>query len=179
MLPANDAIPLNKKKSDELQFIMYKNVNVVVMNLLTVMLSDVDAMIMLIDSTKTEDWPDGLAWKLIEKLRAKFKPSDTIASAEQLEKLMKIKLMKKQDPEYLESKIASLKTNYGCQIREDLKIAAIVKAGGHQYSDTTCSKTKAIKRAGGNVTSADLIQAMVESIRIYGKASSNMSNSKD
>jgi hypothetical protein len=35
-----------------------------------------------------------------------------------------------------------------------LKIAAIVKAGGCQYSDTICSKTKAIKMAGGNVTSA-------------------------
>jgi hypothetical protein len=27
---------------------------------------------MLIDTTKTADWPDGLVWKLIEKLCAKF-----------------------------------------------------------------------------------------------------------
>ncbi len=86
------------------------------MTLLTVMLCD------------TDDWSDGLAWKLIKKLCAKFEPSDMIVSAEQLEKLIKPKLKKKQDPEYLESKIASLKTNYGCRIREDLKIAAIVKA---------------------------------------------------
>ncbi len=92
---------------------------------------------------------------------------------------MKLKLKKKQDLEYLESKIASLETNYGCQIREDLMIAAIVKAGGCQYSGTIHSKTKAIKRAGGNVTSADLIQAMVESFRIYGKADSGMSDSND
>ncbi len=113
MLPVNDAIPLDKKKPDELQ-IMYKNANVVAMNLLTVMLCDMDAMIMHIDSTKTKDWPDGLAWKLIEKLFAKFKLSDTIALAEQLEKLMILIWKKKQDPEYLESKIASLKTSYGC-----------------------------------------------------------------
>jgi hypothetical protein len=81
--------------------------------------------------------------------------------------------------EYLESKIASLKTNYGYQIRKDLKIAAIIKAGGCQYSDTICSKTKAIKRAGSYVTSADLIQAMVESFRIYEKVDSNTSDSKD
>jgi hypothetical protein len=133
------------------------------MNLLTVILCDTDVMIMLIDSTKTVDRPNCFVWKLIKKLCAKFQPSDMIASSEQLEKLMKLKLQKKQDPEYLESKIASLKTNYGCQIGEDLKIAAIVKAGGCQYSDTICRKTKAIKRAGGNVVSADLIQAMVES----------------
>ncbi len=111
MLPVNDVIPLDKRKPDELPFIMYKNVNVIVMNLLTVMLSDTDAMIMLIDSTKTEDWLVSLAWKLIKKLCAKIKLSDTIALAEQLEKLMKLTLKKKQDPEYLESKIASLKTN--------------------------------------------------------------------
>jgi hypothetical protein len=69
-----------------------------------------------------------------------------ITSAEQLEKLMKLKLKKKQDLEYCESKMASLKTSYGCQIKEDLKIAANVKAGGRQYSDTIHSKTKAIKR---------------------------------
>jgi hypothetical protein len=177
MLPANDAIPLDRKKPDELQFIMFKNASVVEMNLLTVMLCDTDATIMIIDSTKTEDWPNGLVWKLIEKLFAKFKPSDTFASAEQLEKLMKLTLKKKQDVEYLKSKIASLNTNYGCQIGKDLKIVAIVKAGGSHYSDTICSKTKAIKRAGGNATSANLIQAMVECFRIYGKEDSDMSDS--
>ncbi len=53
-----------------------------------------------------------------------------------------------------------------------------MKSGGCQYSDTIQSKTKANKRAGGNVTSADLIQAIVES-RIYGKADSDMSDSED
>ncbi len=54
-----------------------------------------------------------------------------------------------------------------------------MKAGGCQYSDTIHSKTKAIKRAGGNVTSADLIQAMVESFRVNGRADSNMSDSNN
>ena len=114
-----------------------------------------------------------MAWKLIEKLCTKFKPGDTIAQVEQLEKLMKLTLKKNQDPEYLKSKIESLKTSYGCQIEEKLKIAAIVKAGGKQYSADICSKTKAFKRAGGNATSADLIQAMMESFRISGKADSD------
>ena len=99
MLPANDAIPLDKTKPNEFQFIVNKNANLIAMNLLTVMLCDTDAMIMLIDSTKTRDWLDGLVWKLIEKLCKKFKPDDTIASAEQLEKLMKLTLKKNQDPE--------------------------------------------------------------------------------
>jgi hypothetical protein len=58
---------------------MNKNANVVAINLLTGMLCDTNTMIMLINSTKTADWPDGLAWKLTKKLCAKFKPSDPIA----------------------------------------------------------------------------------------------------
>ena len=42
-----------------------------------------------------------------------------------------------------------------------------------------CSKARAIKRAGGNVTSADLIQAMMQSFRIDGTADSDKSDSKD
>jgi hypothetical protein len=58
MLPANDAILLDKTKPDEFPFIVN---NLVAINLLIVMLCDTDAMIMLIDSTKTNDWLDGLA----------------------------------------------------------------------------------------------------------------------
>ena len=52
MLPANDAILLDKTKPDEFPFIVNKNANLVAMNLLTVMLCDMDAMIMLIDSQR-------------------------------------------------------------------------------------------------------------------------------
>jgi hypothetical protein len=47
MLPVNDAILLDKTKPDEFQFIANKNANLVAMNLLTVMLCDTDAMIIL------------------------------------------------------------------------------------------------------------------------------------
>jgi len=93
---------------------------------------------------------------------------------------MKIKLKKKQqDPEYLEGEIASLETSYGCQIDEKLKISAIVKADGKQHSAEICSKTKAFKRAKGVVTSADLIQAMMESFRIPGNANLDTNDSRD
>jgi hypothetical protein len=52
MLSANEAIPLDKGKPDEFQLTVNKNAN-------------------------TADWPNSLAWKLIEKLCAKFKPSDS------------------------------------------------------------------------------------------------------
>ena len=59
---------------------------------------------------------------------------------------MKLTLKNKQDPEYLESKITSLKTSCGCQIEEKFKIAAIVKAGGKHYAADIHIKTRAIKK---------------------------------
>ncbi len=48
-----------------------------------------------------------------------FKPGDMIASAELLENLMKLTLKMNQDPEYLESKIASIETNVmGAKLRK-------------------------------------------------------------
>ena len=54
-----------------------------------------------------------------------------------------------------------------------------MKAGGKQYSADIPSEMKAIKRAGGNVTSADLIQAMMESFRISGKADLDTNDSSN
>ncbi len=65
------------------------------MNLLTVMLCDTDAMIMLIDSTKTKDWPNGLAWKLNEKLCTKFKPGE--ADETHVEEESRSRVSRKQD----------------------------------------------------------------------------------
>ena len=59
-----------------------------------------------------------------------------------------------------------------------MKIAATVKAGGKQYSADIHSNTK-FKRANGNVASAELIQAMMESFRISGKADSDTNDSSD
>jgi hypothetical protein len=38
-------------------------------------------MLMMVESSKSQDSPDGLAYVLWEKLLRKFKPSDQIAAA--------------------------------------------------------------------------------------------------
>ncbi len=51
-----------------------------------------------------------------------------------------------------------------------MKIPAVMKAAGNEYSGTIWSETCMIEKAGGIVTYDDLIQAMTQSIRIYGKS---------
>ncbi len=145
-----------------------KEMNLHAMNIMTVMLSKSNLMLMMVESLKSQDQPDGLAYVLWEKLLRKFKPSDQIAAAEKTVKLYALKLGKDVDPTVLEEKIVSLEAGYGIPISKEIKISAIMKAAGKYYSDTIRSETRAIKRAGGTVTCDDLIQAMTESFSIRG-----------
>ena len=179
LLPANDQVLLDRNKPDELAFLKSKEMNLHAMNIMTVMLSESDLMLMMVESSKSKDWPDGLACVLWEKLLRKFKPSDQIAAAEQTVKLYALTLGKDVDPTVLEEKIASLEAGYGIPISEEMKISAIMKAAGKYYSDTIRSEARAIKRAGGTVTCDDLIQAMTESFSIRGNKKSDDSDSED
>ncbi len=136
-------------------------------------------MLMMVESSKSQDSPDGLAYVLWEKLLRKFKPSDQIAAAKQTEKLYALKLGKDVDPTVLEEKIVSLEAGYAIPISEKMKISAIMIAAGKYYSDTIRSKTRAIKRAGGTVTCDNLIQAMTESFSIHGNKQSDSDNEDD
>jgi hypothetical protein len=130
----------------------------------------------MVESLKSQDWPDGLVYVLWEKLLRKFKPSDQIAAAKQTVKLYVLQLGKDMDPTVLEEKIASLEAGYGIPISEEKKISAIMKAAGKFHSDTIQSKTRAIKRAGGTVTCDNLIQAMTECFSIRGNEESDSEN---
>jgi hypothetical protein len=179
-LPANDQVLLDhQNKPKELAMLKSKEMNLHVMNIMTVMFSGSNLMLMMVESLKSQDWPDGLVYALWEKFIRMFKPSDQIAAAKQTVKLYALKLGKDMDPTVLEEKIASLEAGYGIPISKEMKISAIVKAAGKYYSDTIRSKTRAIKRAGGTVSCDDLIQAMTESSRICGNKESDSDNEDD
>ncbi len=48
------------------------------MNLSTVMMAENDLMLLMVESVKSKEWPNGLAYVLWEKLIKKFKPSDKV-----------------------------------------------------------------------------------------------------
>jgi hypothetical protein len=90
---------------------------------------------------KSKEWPNGLAYLLWEKLIKKLKPSDQVAKAEQTANLLCLKLKKCEDPSELELGIALLELKNGIPLNNEMKIAAVMKAAGSEYSDTIQSKT--------------------------------------
>jgi hypothetical protein len=121
-----------------------------------------------LEASKNDEWPSGLACDFWAKLEKKYKPSDTIAVAEQSSKLMKLKLKKDEDPEDLGDKIAALESEYASTIDEKQKIAAVVNASGQHYSDVIRQETKNLEAASEDVTAEALIEAMAEKWRISG-----------
>jgi hypothetical protein len=76
-------------------------------------------------------------------------------------------------------RIALLELKYGIPLNEEMKIAAAMKAAGKECSDTTQSETRMNEKAAGIVTYDDLIQAMTQSFRIYGKSNDDSDSDED
>ena len=101
----------------EKEQIRAKEMNAQAMSLLT-MTMDAPRLIRKVESAKFTDWPGGKAWKLVESLIKKYKPSNMIAVAKQATKLMSLKPTRTEDPEDLGDSIATLETEYGSLIDE-------------------------------------------------------------
>ena len=166
-LPTNESDVLDPTDTVQKEQIKAKEMNAQAMSLLT-MTMDAPRLIRKVESAKCPNWPGGKAWKLVEGLIKKYKPSDVIAVAEQATKLMSLKLKRTEDPEDLGDSIAALETEYGSSIDEKQKIAAIVKTAGQYYSDVIQNETARITGTGGIVTAEDLIEAMSTNWRIGG-----------
>ncbi len=61
LLPANDQVLLDQNKPKELAMLKSKEMNLHAMNITTVILSKFDLMLMMVESSKSQNWPDGLA----------------------------------------------------------------------------------------------------------------------
>jgi hypothetical protein len=77
-LPANEQVELDLNKPNELAKNICKEMNFHAMNLSTVMMAENDLMLLMVESVKSKEWPNGLAYVLWEKLIKKFKPSDKV-----------------------------------------------------------------------------------------------------
>ena len=166
-LPDKASTNLDETKANEKKQMEAKEKNSRAMNLITLAMQTA-SMLAKIEASKSDDWPDGLAYVFFEKMDKKFKPKDTMAIAEQTTKLMKLKLGDTNSPEELGDKIASLETKYGNKLSNEQKIAAIVSAGGVRYAEVIQSETRRKKAFGDDVTADDLIEAMEEVWRLGG-----------
>ncbi len=139
--------------------------NALGMNIMTLAM-ETDQLMAKVSATYTDDFPSGLLCKLWKSLQEEYEPDDTIANAELLNDLMKLRLKKGEDPTILGENIAAIQSRYKCKVSAEQKIAVVVNTGGASYAETIRQEQRHLKGFGKDVTAELLIRAMHDKWRI-------------
>ena len=65
-----------------------------------------------------DDWPGGLAYKVVEKLVEIYQPTDDVTEVELYNKLLQVKMKKKEDPKVLFEQIATIQNWYNTSTKK-------------------------------------------------------------
>jgi hypothetical protein len=178
-LPASESTVLDESDAAEKKQIVAREKMALCMSYMTLAM-DSSKLQKMIESSKSNEWPNGRPDILMAKLIKKYKPSDSVAVAEQTKSLFELKLGKNQDPEELGDLIAELETSFGCELAEKEKVAALMKATQGRYADAILQETKRAGSAGEDVTVDNLIEVMSERFRLtHGDQQWNRSDDDD
>ena len=132
---------------------------------------ETQALLSLTDTIKNSDWPGGLATKLVEKLKKKYRPSDRIAAVQLKRKLNKLEMGEYDDPSILFEKIATIENEYSdtkSALQEEDKLALVLEKAPDKYASTLAIIQES---KGDQLTIDDLERAMTLEYRLRTKGS--------
>jgi hypothetical protein len=96
-LPESDSTSLDGSITEQALLKIAKTKNATAMTHLTMAFTS--EMIMgLVYKSMTAEWPEGVAYLVVELMMKKYKPQDTITHVELRQKLIKVSMKKGQDP---------------------------------------------------------------------------------
>jgi len=104
-LPTLENEVLDEAQSSDKLKIDARKMNAKVVNMI-VLGQKSTTMINMIESTKTDEWPTGLAHEIWAEFKARFAPDDDIAEMDMEEDLAKIRIGAKEDPWNVNDNIA-------------------------------------------------------------------------
>ena len=119
--------------------------------------------------TMDDDWPGGLAYKVVEKLQEIYKPSDNVTEVELYDKLLSVKMKKKEDPKTLFEQLATIQNWYNNGSRKIAKsqlIAVALKAAPDDYASVLTSEQE---KQGDNLELSHLRAVMNKYFRAVHK----------
>jgi len=93
-----------------------------------------EACMGLIYKSMSNEWPSGLAYKVIEELMAKYQPQHTITRVEIRQMLNRVSMKKDEDPATSFEKISSIRNRYNkTNIYDGYLIAVVLDAAPKEY----------------------------------------------
>ena len=93
-----------------------RNRNLNVMTYLTMAFTTESNMTMIMRA-QTDNWPSGLAWKVVKELLEKYKPNDNMARVEARMMLNNVSMKSDDDPNVLFEQISQIQNRFGTAAR--------------------------------------------------------------
>ena len=172
-LPSLEAAVLVETDASDKKKMEARKMNAKVVNMI-VLGQKSTTMINMIESTKTDEWPTGLAHEIWAEFKARFAPNDDIAEMDMEEDLAKIRIGAKEDPWNVNDKIGAVQVKYGCTINEKRKAAIIIRAGKMHYASVLTSTSQLVRQLHSRqATSRELMNEMRAQWRIESKTNGN------
>ena len=122
-----DAIDLSDDKGKAQQLL--KDMNMLAVANLTLALKN-HKQLWLIYQAQSQEWPSGLAYKVVNALIEKYQPKDSLTKVELAEELGELKMGNKEHPSVLFERISEIENKYrfaGIQVYESDLIAKVLK----------------------------------------------------
>ena len=143
ILLESDSTSLDDSNPEQALLKIAKNKNAAAMAYLTMAFTS-EMMMGLVYKSMTVDWPEGIAYLVVESLMKKYKPQDTI-TRELRQKLNKVSMKKGQDPSVIFEKNCSIENQYNApdkHIEESNLIAVVLDAATVEYQPVLTSEQR-------------------------------------
>lgn len=114
-LPASDAVIIDIMTTSGKASKKAKVQNLLAMSYLTLAM-DSPKLFKMVEASKSRTWPGGLVYEFVKRLKKKYRPDHTLATAEMTTKLSKLKLKKEDDLADLNDNISAIGAQYGCAV---------------------------------------------------------------
>ena len=110
-LPESDSTSLDDSIAEQALLKIAKTKNATAMAHLTMAFTSESTM-GIVYKSMTVEWPEGIAYLVVESMMKKYKPQDTITRVELRQKLNKVSMKKGQDPSTIFEQICSIENQY-------------------------------------------------------------------
>jgi len=115
-----------------------------------------------INKTKSAEFLNGIAWKVMVQLKRENQPEDTTALAECRNDMMKLVLRKNEAPTTLSDKLNAIVVKHKVTVSTAEEVASVISAAPSIYAGTIASVQREKRNAGEDVEVEHLIEAMQE-----------------
>ena len=122
-----------------------------------------DELINMIMLSQNDDWPEGLASKVVKQLEERYKPEDIMSLVDEKIALNKIRMGQNEDPKKLFEKIKAVETRFNTKtkkISEAEKIAVVLSQAPLKYQAILTSEQQLHKSLGTEVKLSHLQEVM-------------------